>query len=84
MITYLKSHSKALGFGLKRYEIDLLCEVLNIDFGQEAVKIFEVKVVSQKKHLPISPIQAHAPGVSQVGRCFFPTPALTSGIFADS
>ena len=40
MITYLKSHSKALD----RYEVDLLDGVLNIDFGQEAAKILEVKV----------------------------------------
>ena len=37
MITYLKSHSN-------KYEIDLSMEVLNIDFGQEAAQISEVKV----------------------------------------
>ena len=32
----------------KRYEIDLLFEVLNIDFGQGAAKVSEVKVGGQK------------------------------------
>ena len=32
-----------------RYEIDLSYEVLNIDFGQGAAKISEVKVRGQKK-----------------------------------
>ena len=35
------------GFGLmapNRYEVDLSNEILNIDFGQGAVKISEVKV----------------------------------------
>ena len=45
MITYLKSHSKALNFDLQiRYEIDLSKEKLNNDFCQEAAKISEVKV----------------------------------------
>ena len=44
MFTYLKSHSKALGFGLQTYEIDLSNEGLNIEFGQETEKISEVKV----------------------------------------
>ena len=33
-----------------RYETDLLNEVLNIDFGQEAAKISEVKVGGQRKY----------------------------------
>ena len=37
---------------VKRYEIDLSNEVLNIDFGQGAAKIPEVKVGVQKKYLP--------------------------------
>ena len=40
MITYLKSHSKALS----GYEIDLSNKVLTIDFDQKAAKISEVKV----------------------------------------
>ena len=46
MITYLKSHSKALGFGLQidmKY-VDLSNKVLKIDLGQEAAKISEVKL----------------------------------------
>ena len=39
MITYLKSHLKALGFNLLKDEkIDLSNEVLNNDFGQGAAK----------------------------------------------
>ena len=49
---YVKSHLKAL----KRYEVDLLNKILNIDFGQEASKIPEVKVRGRKKHLPIIPV----------------------------
>ena len=32
-----------------RYEVDLSNEILNIDFGQGAAKILEVKIGSQKK-----------------------------------
>ena len=60
----------------------LSSEVLNIDFGQRAAKIPEVKVGIQKKYLPIGPVPTHAPGVSRVGRYFFRPPTLTSGIFA--
>ena len=71
MITNLKSHLKALGFSLQKDEkIDFSNEVLNNDFWQEAAKISEVKVGGRKKHLPISPVQAHAPQVSRVGRYF--------------
>ena len=65
-----------------RYEIDLSNEVVNIDFNQEAAKISEVKVGGRKKHLPISQVRAHSPGVSRVGRYFFQPPTLTSDIFA--
>ena len=51
--------------------MDLSNEVLNIDFGQEAAKIQEVKVGGQKKYLPIGPVRTHRPGVSRVGRYFF-------------
>ena len=44
---------KSLGlWSPNRYELDLLNEVLNIDFGLEAAKISEVKVGGQKKYLP--------------------------------
>ena len=72
------------GLGLvatNRYEIDLSNEILNFDFGQEGAKISEVKVRGRKKNLPISPVRTHVPGVSRVGRYFFQTPDLTSGIF---
>ena len=40
MITHLKSHSKALDFGLQTdMKKDLSNEVLNIDFGQGAAKV---------------------------------------------
>ena len=38
-----------------RYELDLSKEVLNIHFGQGAVKKSEVKVGRQKKNLPGQP-----------------------------
>ena len=41
-------------------EIDLLNEVLNIDFSQGAAKISKVKVGVRKKYLPISPVRTHA------------------------
>ena len=51
--------------------MDLSYEVLNVDFGQGAAKISEVKAGGQKKYLPIGPVQTHAPGVGRVGRYFF-------------
>ena len=48
-----KKYFKSLGLlSPNRYEIDLSNEVLNIDFGQGAAKISEVKVGGQKKYLP--------------------------------
>ena len=44
-----------------RYEIDLSYEVLNIDFGQGAAKISEVKVGDKKK------ISAYAAGPVHTG-----------------
>ena len=38
------------------YKVDLLNEVINIDFGQEVAKISEVKVECQKK------VSANQPG----------------------
>ena len=44
---------KSLGLqSPNRYEIDLLNEVLNINFGQEAANIPDVKVGVRKKNLP--------------------------------
>ena len=48
-----------MSFGLwfsNRYKIDLSNEVLNIDFGQGAAKIPDVKLGVWKKHLPNGPV----------------------------
>ena len=58
--------------------------VLNIDFGQGAAKISEVKVGGQKKYLLNGQARTRAPWVSRVGRYFFQHPTLTSDIFAAS
>ena len=42
-----------------RYEVNLLNDVLNIDFGQGAAKIPVVKVGLRKKYLPIGPVRTH-------------------------
>ena len=55
----------------KKYEIDLLIEVLNIDFGQRAAKISQVKVGGQKKYLPSGRVRTHVHAVGCVGRYFF-------------
>ena len=62
--------------------MDLLHEVLDIDLGQGAAKISEVKFGGKKKYLPISPARTQVPGFGRVGRYFFRTPTLTSDIFA--
>ena len=42
---------KSLGlWSPNRYELDLLNEVLNIDFGQEGAKVSEVNVGGQNDH----------------------------------
>ena len=64
--------------------MDLLNEVLNIDFGQGAAKISEVKVGGRKKYLPSGRVRTRAPAVGRVGRYFFRPPTLTSDIFAAS
>ena len=64
--------------------MDLLNEVLIIDFGQGAAKISEVKVGGQKKYLPSGQVRTRAPAVGRVGRYFFGPPTLTSDIFAAS
>jgi len=65
-----------------RYEVDLLNEVQNIDFSQEAAKLFEVKVGGRKKYRPLSLVQTDAPGFGGVSRYFFPSPTLTSNNLA--
>ena len=65
-----------------RYEIDLSYEVLNIDFGQGASKIPEVKVGVRKKYLPTRLTPGTWVRTGPFGRYFFRTPTLTSGIFA--
>ena len=82
-ITYVKSHSKALGFlSPNRYEIDLSNEVLNSDFGQGAAKIPEVKVGVPKKYLPTRLTPGTRVRTGLIGRYFSRTPTLTFGIFA--
>ena len=63
------------------HEIDPSNWVLNIDFGQGATKLSEVKVEGRKKYLPTRSVRTDAPGVSQVGRYLFHPPTLTSDIF---
>ena len=59
---------KSLGlYSPNRYEIDLSNEVLNIDFGQGAAKISELKFGGRNKHLSISLVRTHVPRVSRVG-----------------
>ena len=53
-------------------------------FWSRGYKDNRSKARGQKKHLPISPVRTHAPGVSRVGRYFFQTPTLISDIFAAS
>ena len=71
MITYPKSHLKALFLSPNRYEIDLSNEVLNIDFGQEAAKISEVKVGVRKKYLPTQSTAGAWVRTRPLGRYFF-------------
>ena len=49
-----------------KYEVDLSNEVLNIDFGQGAAKISEVKVGGRKKYLPRGRVRTHAPAVGPI------------------
>ena len=82
-ITYVKSHSKAFGFlSPNRYEIDLSNEVLNIDFGQGAAKVPEVKVGVPKKYLPTRLTPSTRVRTGLIGKYFSQTPTLTFGIFA--
>ena len=64
-----------------RYEVDLLNEVLNIDFGQGAAKISEVKVGGQKKYLPTQPGSNRCALGQPSQQIFFLSPTLTSDIF---
>ena len=62
---YLKSHSKAGLLHPTRYQIDLSNNALNIDFGQKAANISEVKVEGQEKKIANSArfnIDASRPG----------------------
>ena len=53
------------------YEIDLLNEVLNFDFGQGAAKIPEVKVGVRKKYLPTRLTPGTWVQTGPFGRYFF-------------
>ena len=56
-----------------RYEIELLNEVLIIDFGQGAAKISEVKVGGRKKYLPTRPVPDHCTRGQLCRQIFFAT-----------
>ena len=78
-----KKSFKSLGLcPPNRYEIDLSNEVLNIDFGQGAAKIPEVKSGVRKKYLPTWLTLGTRVRTGPLGRYFFQTLTLTSGIFA--
>ena len=53
-----------------RYVSDLSNEVLNIDFGQKAAKISEVKAGGRKKYLPTLPAMGAKVGTGLIGRYF--------------
>ena len=57
----------------KKYEKDLLNEVLNIDFYKGAAKILEVKVGDQKKYVPIWPTPGAPVRTRLSGQVFFST-----------
>ena len=74
------------GLGLlapNEYEINLSNEILNIDFGQGASKISEVQIGVWKKYLPTRLTMEQWVRTGPIGRYFFRTLTLTSGIFAD-
>ena len=62
--------------------MDLSNEVLNIDFGQGAAKIPEVKVGVWKKYLPSWLTSGAWARTGQIGKYFFLPPTLKSDIFA--
>ena len=51
--------------------MDLSNEVLNIDFGQGAAKLSEVKVGGRKKYLPTRLAQGTRVQTGLIGRYFF-------------
>ena len=56
--------------------------MINIDFGQGAAKIPGIKVGVRKKYLPTRLTRDRWVQTGQIGRYFFWSPTLTSGIFA--
>ena len=62
--------------------MDLSNEVLNIDFGQEAAKISEVKLEVIKGIYQLGWPKEHWFKEGLVGRYFFRTLTLTSDIFS--
>ena len=66
----------------RRYEIELSYEVLNIDFGQGAAKISDVKVGGQKKFLPSGPVRTRFARAGPSAEFFFKPPTLMAGSFA--
>ena len=76
-LRYLKSHVTAMDFYLQTnmlWNMDLSIEVLNIDFGQGAAKISEVKVGVGKKYLLTQPTLCTGVRTWLIGRYFFRTP----------
>ena len=70
---------KSLGlWSPNRYETDLLVNGLNIDFGQKAAKISEVKVGVRKKYLPTWPTLGAWVRSGLFSRYFFRTRTLIS------
>ena len=64
--------------------MDLSNKVLNIDFGQGAAKISEVKVGGQRKYISADQPGSNPlrPGSAELADIFFQPPTLTSDIFA--
>ena len=63
----------ALGIWLQTgmYVLDLLNEVLNIDFGQEAAKISQVKVGGKKDICRTAQLEPECPGSTEMADIFF-------------
>ena len=79
----LKVIQKPWAWSSNKYELDFLIEVLNINFGQEAAKISEVKVGGWKKYLPTRLPRVHGFEAGWLTD-FFWAPTLNSCIFAAS
>ena len=70
MISVWRLKAKAIE-KLLRYAIDLSNEVLNIDFGQGAAKISEVKIGGQKNVCRSPRLEPERPGLAELADIFF-------------